>query len=45
MIARAARKPLLPIGVADVGTKARRVETNLENIFELAATWKAILLM
>ncbi|KAF2227368.1 hypothetical protein BDZ85DRAFT_2477 [Elsinoe ampelina] len=45
MIAKAARKPLFSIGVADVGTKARQVESNLETIFELATTWRAILLI
>jgi len=45
MIARAARKPLFSIGVADVGTNARQVESKLETIFDLATTWKAILLI
>ncbi|ETS88013.1 hypothetical protein PFICI_01841 [Pestalotiopsis fici W106-1] len=44
-IAIATRKPLLSIGVADVGTSARYVEPNLERIFDLAQTWKAILLI
>jgi hypothetical protein len=44
-LAAAAQKTLFNIGVADVGTKARDVESNLRKIFELATKWKAILLM
>lgn len=44
-IAVAARKPLFSISVADVGTKAKHVESNLSKIFSLATYWKAILLM
>ncbi|KAJ3799035.1 AAA family ATPase [Lentinula aff. detonsa] len=44
-IASAARKPLFSIGVADVGTAAGLVESNLETIFDLATTWKAVLLI
>ncbi|KAJ4491004.1 P-loop containing nucleoside triphosphate hydrolase protein [Lentinula aciculospora] len=44
-MASAARKPLFPIGVADVGTTAGLVESNLETIFDLATTWKAVLLI
>ncbi|KAI0399292.1 hypothetical protein F4802DRAFT_590377 [Xylaria palmicola] len=44
-IAVAARKPLFSISVADVGTKARHVESNLSKIFSLATSWKAILLI
>ncbi|KAJ4464544.1 hypothetical protein C8J55DRAFT_493877 [Lentinula edodes] len=44
-IASAARKPLFSIGVADVGTSAGLVESNLETIFDLATTWKAVLLI
>ncbi|EXJ83924.1 hypothetical protein A1O1_07553 [Capronia coronata CBS 617.96] len=44
-IAVAARKPLFSIGVADVGTSAKLVESNLEKIFDLATTWRAILLI
>ncbi|KAK9780209.1 putative AAA family ATPase [Seiridium cardinale] len=43
-IAMATRKPLFSIGVSDVGTSAKYVESNLEKIFDLAQTWKAILL-
>ncbi|KAJ2982968.1 hypothetical protein NUW58_g6334 [Xylaria curta] len=44
-IAVAARKPLFSISVADVGTKAKHVESNLSKIFSLATHWKAILLI
>jgi hypothetical protein len=44
-IAVAARKPLFSISVADVGTKAKHVESNLSRIFALATSWQAILLM
>ncbi|KAI0011874.1 hypothetical protein F4779DRAFT_635471 [Xylariaceae sp. FL0662B] len=44
-IANATRKPLFPISVADVGTKARFVESNLSKIFALATSWQAILLI
>lgn len=44
-IAVAARKPLFSISVADVGTKAKHVESNLSRIFALATSWHAILLM
>lgn len=44
-IAFAAKKPLFPVNVADVGTKAKYVEGNLEELFDLATTWEAILLM
>ncbi|KAI1387952.1 P-loop containing nucleoside triphosphate hydrolase protein [Hypoxylon trugodes] len=44
-IAIATRKPLFSISVADVGTRARHVESNLSKIFALAASWQAILLI
>lgn len=44
-VAIAARKPLFAISVADVGTKAKNVESNLAKIFALATSWQAILLM
>jgi len=44
-MAIAAKKPLFPVSVTDVGTKAQNVERNLEKIFDLAAQWEAILLM
>ncbi|KAI1500934.1 AAA family ATPase [Biscogniauxia marginata] len=44
-IAVAVGKPLFPVGVADVGTSAKKVEKNLDKIFDLATTWKAVLLI
>ncbi|KAM0258112.1 hypothetical protein ACHAQJ_004017 [Trichoderma viride] len=44
-IALATRKPLFSISVADVGTEARHVESNLSRIFSLATSWQAILLI
>ncbi|KXJ90853.1 hypothetical protein Micbo1qcDRAFT_225735, partial [Microdochium bolleyi] len=44
-IAVAAGKPLLTVGVADVGTSAKNVERNLEKIFDLATAWKSVLLI
>lgn len=44
-VAIAAQKPLFSISVADVGTKATNVESNLAKIFALATSWQAILLM
>ncbi|KAF7532266.1 hypothetical protein G7054_g8120 [Neopestalotiopsis clavispora] len=39
-----ANRPLLSIGVSDIGTKSTEVEGNLERTFALAALWKAVLL-
>ena len=44
-VAIAACKPLFSISVADVGTKAKKVEANLAKLFDLATSWRAILLM
>jgi hypothetical protein len=33
------------VSVADVGTQAKHVESNLSRIFALATSWQAILLM
>ncbi|KAL7789035.1 P-loop containing nucleoside triphosphate hydrolase protein [Trichoderma ceciliae] len=44
-ISLATRKPLFSISVADVGTEARHVESNLSRIFSLATSWQAILLI
>lgn len=44
-IAAAAEKPLFSIGVADVGTQSKNVESNLRKVFDLATRWKAILLI
>ncbi|KAJ5928277.1 P-loop containing nucleoside triphosphate hydrolase protein [Penicillium verhagenii] len=44
-IAVATQKPLFSVSVADVGTQAKNVESNLSRIFSLATTWQAILLI
>lgn len=44
-VAIATRKPLFAISVADIGTKAKNAEANLANIFDLATSWQAILLI
>ncbi|PVI01685.1 hypothetical protein DM02DRAFT_717776 [Periconia macrospinosa] len=45
VVALATSKPLFSVSVADVGTKAKNVESNLSRIFTLATRWKAILLL
>ncbi|TLD28974.1 hypothetical protein PspLS_03326 [Pyricularia sp. CBS 133598] len=45
VISIATRKPLFSVSVADVGTNAKNVESNLSRIFNLATRWKAILLL
>ncbi|CAI6341353.1 unnamed protein product [Periconia digitata] len=45
VVARATGKPLFSVSVADVGTQAKHVESNLSRIFTLATRWKAILLL
>ncbi|RYP63894.1 hypothetical protein DL771_009069 [Monosporascus sp. 5C6A] len=44
-IAIATRKPLFSVSVADVGTQAKHVESNLSRIFSLATKWQTILLI
>ncbi|KAL1854934.1 hypothetical protein Daus18300_011254 [Diaporthe australafricana] len=44
-IAIETRKPLFSVSVADVGTRAKHVESNLSRIFSLATKWQAILLL
>ncbi|UNI23973.1 hypothetical protein JDV02_009758 [Purpureocillium takamizusanense] len=44
-IAIATKKPLFSVSVADVGTQAKHVESNLSRIFSLATKWQAILLI
>ncbi|KAK3371085.1 P-loop containing nucleoside triphosphate hydrolase protein [Lasiosphaeria ovina] len=44
-IAIATKKPLFSVSVADVGTQAKHVESNLSRIFSLATRWQAILLI
>lgn len=44
-IAEATGKPLLPIGVSDIGLQPAAVEQKFSILFELASVWKAILLL
>ncbi|KIY04112.1 uncharacterized protein Z520_00804 [Fonsecaea multimorphosa CBS 102226] len=44
-IAEATRKPLLVVTVAEIGLDASKAEKSLEQIFYLAGTWEAILLI
>ncbi|KAJ3564177.1 hypothetical protein NPX13_g7934 [Xylaria arbuscula] len=43
-IAQATEKPLFPIGVGDVTTDPSQVEKRLEQLFELAEAWQAVML-
>ncbi|MCJ1383606.1 hypothetical protein MMC17_006720 [Xylographa soralifera] len=43
-VAKVTGKPLFSVSVSDIGLKPVEVENNLEVIFELAATWRAVLL-
>ncbi|KAF2873443.1 hypothetical protein BDV95DRAFT_604950 [Massariosphaeria phaeospora] len=43
-VALMAGKPLLSIGVSDIGIKGDKVEANLQKVFDLAARWEAVLL-
>ncbi|MCJ1437027.1 hypothetical protein MMC27_006412 [Xylographa pallens] len=43
-VAKVTGKPLFSVSVSDIGLKPAEVENNLEVIFELAATWRAVLL-
>ncbi|KAI3323398.1 hypothetical protein HD806DRAFT_535223 [Xylariaceae sp. AK1471] len=43
-IAQATEKPLFPIGVGDVTTDPSLVEKRLEQLFELAEAWQAVML-
>jgi hypothetical protein len=44
-VALMAGKPLLSVGVSDIGTESDKVEANLEKIFDLAGKWEAVLLL
>ena len=44
-VAKATGKPLLVVSVAEVGLKAEKAEAKLEQLFDLAAKWEAILLV
>ncbi|KAH7117900.1 aaa family ATPase [Dendryphion nanum] len=43
-VALLAGKPLLSIGVSDIGLEGDKVEDNLEKVFDLAGKWEAVLL-
>ncbi|KAL9635582.1 MAG: hypothetical protein Q9164_003364 [Protoblastenia rupestris] len=43
-VAKATGKPLFAVGVSEIGLKPTEVERKLEVLFELAATWQAVML-
>ncbi|KAI0110864.1 hypothetical protein GGR51DRAFT_557864 [Nemania sp. FL0031] len=43
-VAQMTSKPLLSVGVSDVGIEGDKVELNLQRIFALAGLWEAVLL-
>ncbi|KAL8650961.1 MAG: hypothetical protein Q9226_004928 [Calogaya cf. arnoldii] len=43
-VAQTTNKPLFAVSVADVGLRPADVEVNLEQLFNLASLWKAVLL-
>ena len=44
-VAEASGKPLFAVGVSDIGLNPREVEHRLQVLFELAATWRAVMLL
>ncbi|KFY47983.1 hypothetical protein V495_01707 [Pseudogymnoascus sp. VKM F-4514 (FW-929)] len=44
-IAEASGKPLFIVSVAEIGLNASKAEKNLEQMFNLASTWEAVLLV
>lgn len=44
-VALMAGKPLLSVGVSDIGIEGDKVEANLQKIFDLAGKWEAVLLL
>ncbi len=44
-VAKATGKPLFSVSVSDIGLKPSEVEHSLEVLFELAATWRAVMLL
>lgn len=44
-VAQTTNKPLFAVSVADVGLRPADVEVNLEQLFNLASLWKAVLLL
>jgi len=43
-VAQMTGKPLLSVGVSDIGIQGDKVEMNLEKVFALAGIWEAVLL-
>ncbi|KAI9665888.1 MAG: hypothetical protein M1821_003823 [Bathelium mastoideum] len=43
-VAQLTGKPLLSVGVADIGIEDQKVEMNLQKVFALAGIWEAVLL-
>ncbi|TGJ80301.1 hypothetical protein E0Z10_g8460 [Xylaria hypoxylon] len=43
-VAQMTNKPLLSVGVSDIGIEGDKVEMNLQKIFALAGLWEAVLL-
>ena len=44
-VAQMTSKPLLSIGVSDIGIQGDKVELNFQRIFALAGLWEAVLLL
>ena len=44
-MAEASGKPLFVVSVAEIGLDASKAERNLEQLFSLAGTWEAVLLV
>jgi hypothetical protein len=44
-VAQLTGRPLLSVGVADIGIEGDKVETNLQRVFALAGLWEAVLLL
>jgi SpoVK/Ycf46/Vps4 family AAA+-type ATPase len=44
-VAKSAGKPLLSIGVSDIGLKSDVAEKNLRRVFDLATEWEAVILL
>ena len=44
-LAKSCRKPLLTVGIGDLGTAAEKVEKSLNKLFEVVTAWHGILLM
>jgi hypothetical protein len=44
-VAQMTGKPLLSVGVSDIGIEGEKVEVNLQRVFDLAGNWGAVLLL